>query len=779
MKASYITAIWIALALSVSTIVFVLAILFDFTLVNSSPYLFLGTIIAAIILLSLLIKRFFTLQVLRTFGIMGGLLISPVVLFITIIPVAFYYLVSAEMEVSTINNSLMALATCIAAVIFFSSMAVYTLPAVAIISEGFEEQQRKKFRVIRTLTMATLSVIIFSVILLVIKSIIAFNTIWMLLLLPVLSLLMVLSFVNLNHEFRGDILHKLSSSTGILPVQKSPTTRNRSESVFRSSLLFQSNYLEIISGNHATILNEADTNYTISLVHAAIRDFDPALIPALDIIAASDRFGESLRHEAAGAVYNIEKYYSDPKQNNDILMQSGIAERTAGARSILLSNRVPMVSEVLRLLHDSNPDIRKIGLAAIGRFGIRDMVDEVLQALSVQGTEKEAYYLLKYFGPDSYKNVIGSYLKHSGSEKMNLMIIRLLGSVQSRDTVSILEDFVGKGTIGVRLMAMDFLRECRFNPNTGQRKKLTETVIELIGNLSEIILLQIPVRKYKFFLLGKALEQEREMNQKLIDSILPFIIGPEASVLLMSQTGRTSVYSARLAAEVIETVAAEPLRGPLLALMDHRTDVEKLRELSIFYPVRELSFHTLAERILSADQNITGIWTKAITLRKVAEGKLVAVRDMLISFLFSPSQILQEEGARAIRNINPEWFRAVAARIPEPARQRTAAIIDQERPEVNMVLDKTRFLNLCFSGIPEERMISLATRMKYSESYDAQSLPGLLTWIVPSENGKSGLYSLSVSDITDFIFHYSEYTDIFVEYIDNRDRPIVLQTKIS
>jgi hypothetical protein len=58
--------------------------------------------------------------------------------------------------------------------------------------------------------------------------------------------------------------------------------------------------------------------------------------------------------------------------------------------------------------------------------------------------------------------------------------------------------------------------------------------------------------------------------------------------------------------------------------------------------------------------------------------------------------------------------------------------------------------------------------MRYSESYDAGPLPGLITWIVPSDQGKSGLYSLPVSDITNFVFHYSEYTDIFADYMDKQ-----------
>ncbi|MBE0666044.1 MAG: hypothetical protein IH593_00060, partial [Bacteroidales bacterium] len=763
MKAGYITAIWIALALSVFTMVTAIAVLFDFSLVTTSPLVYAAVFTTVTVVVGLIIKRFFTLKVLRKFGILGALLVSPVLLFITFLPAAFYYLISAETAGSTYENDFLALITSVAAVIFFSSMMVFTLPALAIISEGIDEKQRKKFRIRKVLTVTALSVLLISAFLLGLKSVAFFHTIGQLLLMPVLSLMLILSFYVLNHEFRGDILRKLSSSTRATPVARNENMEMKSHGLFRSTLLFQSQYIEIISEHPEKILNRSDENFAMNVVHAAARDFDPALIPALNTIAASDRFGESLRHEAAGTVFNIEKYFSDPRQNKDIIMQSGLSEKTVCARSVLLGQRIPPASEVLRLLHDPDPEIRKVGLAAIGRFGLSDMLNEVMQALSVPGTEKEAYHLIKQFSPEIYKQTIGAYLKHSGNEKLNLIIIRLLGSVPSRDAISILEDFSGQGTVSVRLRTMECIKKCGFNPNAGQRKKLTDTVIEMIGNVSTIISLQQTIGKYRFFILEKALEHEREMNLRLIYTILPLIIGPEAVLLLADKSGGASAYSTRLAAEVIEMVAADPLRGPLLALTDHRSDVDKLRELSNFFPVREVPFQSLAEYLLSADQNITGTWTKAVTLRKITEGKLLADRDLLISFLFSQSQILQEEGARAIRFLNPAWFSDVAGRIPEPARQRTTAIIEQSKPDAFMVLDKTRFLNLCFNGIPEERLVSLATAMKYSESYDAESLPGLITWIVPSVSGKSGLYSLSISDITEFIFHYSEYTDIFVD----------------
>jgi hypothetical protein len=148
-------------------------------------------------------------------------------------------------------------------------------------------------------------------------------------------------------------------------------------------------------------------------------------------------------------------------------------------------------------------------------------------------------------------------------------------------------------------------------------------------------------------------------------------------------------------------------------------------------------------------------------------------RELAVSYLFSNNQILQEESARAIRAINREWYSDAETRLPGHARTRIEAVINGTMPEMAMIFEKTRFLSLCFSSIPEERMIMLAMALRYSETYYAETLPGQISWIVPSEEGKSGLYSLPVSDITAFVFHYSEYTDIFVEYMDKQGNATV------
>jgi hypothetical protein len=184
--------------------------------------------------------------------------------------------------------------------------------------------------------------------------------------------------------------------------------------------------------------------------------------------------------------------------------------------------------------------------------------------------------------------------------------------------------------------------------------------------------------------------------------------------------------------------------------------------------LREVTGKTLLHGILAADQNITGLWVKACALHCVAEEKKGTEKEVIVSYLFSNSHLLQQEAARVIRAIDHLWYSEAEERLSDQVRQNARALIDGKTHEMATIFEKTRFLSLCFQKIPEERIIHLASGMRYSESYDAGPSPGNLTWIVPSGNGKSGLYSLPVTDITDFVFHYSEYTDIFVNYMDDQ-----------
>jgi len=238
---------------------------------------------------------------------------------------------------------------------------------------------------------------------------------------------------------------------------------------------------------------------------------------------------------------------------------------------------------------------------------------------------------------------------------------------------------------------------------------------------------------------------------------------------MLPPDGDESSSQAGLASEAVDRMIEEPLRRPLRALLGNSSDSYRLAELSIYFPVRNIKGRAISSFLLASEQNITGIWSKACALHLTATERRGLDREHAVSYLFSTSPILQEESARAIRGLNPDWYGDAEARLPEPARGRISAVIAGNIPESAMTFEKTRFLSLCFNNIPEEKMIMLASRMRYSESYDAGSLPGVISWVVPSRNGKTGLYSLPLADIAAFVFYYSEFEDIFVNYMDSQE----------
>lgn len=458
----------------------------------------------------------------------------------------------------------------------------------------------------------------------------------------------------------------------------------------------------------------------------------------------------------------------NPAMNSDPLLLSGSSEKSAVAGAIMQGRAKPQEQDIIKLLGDASPEVRRTGLHAAGQFGMTMLRNEVLKALDHPETVRDAFYVLREFGPDVYGDIIGTAIRPGNTERLNHIIMRLLDAMPLKTAQPWLASFVSGGHPAIRLKAACSLCTRGWSPLGRNRQRIEDTLNETIHTVARLTAMHTEAVRKRNFLLSAALENEKRMNSELISSLLSLLTGERAAGVILPREGADNACHPGIAAEAIAAVVEEPLRRPLRALFGNNSDTDRLAELSLYYPIRTLKGRSLISFLLGPEQNITGTWTKACALHKAAmEGRGID-REQVVSYLFSNSQILQEESARAIRAINPGWYSQTEARLHEPAKTRVASVINGTLPQTAMLFEKTRFLSLCLNNIPEEKMILLATGMRYSESYDAGSLPGVISWVVPSKNGKTGLYSLPVSDIEGFVFHYSEYTDIFVKYMDTQ-----------
>ncbi len=768
MRIRYRWIFWLALALIVVISAAFFAVITDLSLFRATPIQYTATMVVIAIGIGLLMKNRFYLPLLRNLRLTGKLMLAPVLLLLLSSPAAIIY-IYYDLTGKESLRLLSALFASLAAAFFLATIAVVTLPSMASVLHMLGEASGKKFKSGKLRARTLAAIVLLSLVLAVTNRLTDFNGSGMVFVFPLLALILVTLDIILTADFRN----ALSAKIGVVPETETDIGGYNSGTArisgFRSRFRFSEHYMDLITGRLDILDQPADDTYAFVVVAIALKSFDPALLPALRVITAGSHFGEKVRSKAATAIQDIEKYYSDPVRNKDLLRLSGISEKSAAARGIMLIGRTPHISEIIRLIRDTSPEIRKIGLLAAGRYGFTELREEIGQALSNPETAREAFLVLHHFGPEVYGDIIGKALRKGNSERENLMIMRLLEPMSLSAVLPYLINFVAAGHISVRLKAARDLCERGYVPQGKQRQVIEETLDEILHTIARLIALQLEAKRNRYFILTVALDKERATNTGFLFSLLTLLAGRSAAEVIMSPLGDDgNTYLAGIAVEAIDEVIDDPVRRPLKALLGNNTDSSRLAELTLYYPVREMRGKSVASFILSSEQNITGIWTKACAFHKVAaEGKGLE-REQAVSYLFSNSQLLQEESARAIRSLNPDWYLAAEPRLSRLSGSRLGSIVRGELAGAAMIFERTRFLSLCFNNIPEEKIIMLAQGMRYSESYDAGSVPGQLSWVVPSREGKSGLYSLPVRDIEDFVFHYTEYTDIFVHYIDKQ-----------
>ncbi len=234
--------------------------------------------------------------------------------------------------------------------------------------------------------------------------------------------------------------------------------------------------------------------------------------------------------------------------------------------------------------------------------------------------------------------------------------MRLLDMMPLSGALPYLNRFIAGGHINVRLKAASYLCGQGYVPQAKQRQRVEETLNETLHAIARLIALQLEAKRNKYFILAAALDQERSVNTSFMFSLLTLLAGKAVADVIISCAGEGTAYGAGIAAETIDTAIAGSLRRPLKALLGNHTDTGRLEELSLCYPLREIKGRSVASFILASEQNITGTWPKACALHKVAAVGGGVDKELAVSYLFSNSQLLQEESARAIRAINPEWY---------------------------------------------------------------------------------------------------------------------------
>lgn len=532
----------------------------------------------------------------------------------------------------------------------------------------------------------------------------------------------------------------------LLPVRKTNQVPDLKEwgdlkNKYSGKTLFRSRLYYLETGD-LSVLDDINNNWFYEELFAwSITKRDINLLPALKKIAGSGKLDESLRQRSSEIVEIIEEQVNKDKDKRTTDSAPDEYSKAENAMKTLAGTRYPQTTEILRLLRDKSPELKRLALFLIGKFKMTDMIQEVCECLNVHGIEDDAYLVLQSLGNEAVKEVDRYYLKASGNVSSGKMLLRLMSKIHPPEDLSFLVDRLWSNSRPIKEMCLKTLISTGYKVKENEKERLKRNIIETFGTLTWIIMAQVSLQNSNNDLLLKEMDKEYARWKEYLLNLMFFTYGEKISGNDMENP------TPYLAGIIYGTHSAKGAQNT----SDQGYYIKKLKKLTRFFPVEVPSYKNLLEDIINCDYNILSVWTKACALRSIHEIEQENLGESVVALLFSPEELLREESARLIARSGKELYKTTFERIPAAIRKQLDKIIAGDISEKELVFEKVRFLASCFKEIREDELLFLADKMLFARNDERgiYSQPSnSILWSFPSEKGEPEIF-VNHEDITD------------------------------
>ncbi len=723
---------------------------------------FLGLFTAGMMILVMILRFIFSQFLIRRTGLRFCLLISPVLIALFALISAGVGFISGYPPEALAGYALFFMMLTLTR-LFSGSLRESVEPAsLKVIFRPLEEKTSSFFAT----TVKEAAVVLAGIVLIALGMIGSVRIIHFPIILILISFLWLIAAVRLYSEFRDLLLKEVDKEDEETIVKTAPARIPVYNNRFSASLEFKHDYFSILSGHMECLKQRTDQYYQVVLEKAE-NDNDITLIPALKKISSDKELDETVRQRSAKIAESLELYDSDSPPEDDKLFE---------ARKVLSGTRVPQTTLILRLLRDKSTSLKRTAIFMIGKFRMKEMINEVCECLFVQGLEFEAVEVLKSFGSDADKELLRFSLLSSGNNRISIVILRLLAENNTSENTGLLFARLISPSRTIKEIALGKLASCGFIPSEAEKSKLNSLISDTIGTMVWNLSARICIKREKDVFLAEAFDKEISRLNRFLFDLLSLAYNRSAMKKIKTCMEEGSAESKGFAIEMIGLLFNEPMRSKVISVLEESTDENKVRQLSGFYPAEIPEYERLMEEIINRDYNLLGICVRACMLRNMKDIPSDGFGESVVALLFNPEIILQEEAAGLLARAGKELYDKVSARIPQGIRERTGMITSGDAVKETLILEKAKFLASRFSGLVEEDLLSLAGSLSFTEKSMKRTLPGkggYILWECTSDNARivyeqdiiSELtYVLPLTALEDYCNHNTEKAGVILDY---------------
>ena len=320
-----------------------------------------------------------------------------------------------------------------------------------------------------------------------------------------------------------------------LPVPKSDILTKSGDhgdlkSKFSGKILFRDNLYYLETGN-LSALDRINNNWFLEEIFNYSRtNHDLNLIPALRKIADSSKFNESIRQRASETIEIIEEHPVNGNGRDKIPSGRSDKEKAGAARKMLAEVRYPQTTDILRLLREKSPELKRLALFLIGKFNMTDMIQEVCECLNSPGIETDAYSVLLSFGSAASGDLNRFYLISSGNLSLSKSVLRIYSKSCPKENMSFLVERVWSNSRQLKEIALNALLRCGYKAEKEDSVRLDKIIFETFSLLAKLNSGKVCLNESNNQLLYAEMDKEYRRWKDYLLNILVLAYGNVISV---------------------------------------------------------------------------------------------------------------------------------------------------------------------------------------------------------------------------------------------------------
>ena len=740
---------------------------------------FLGLFTGSVMTFTLIVKFLVFPYFLRTFRLRTSLIISPfLIALITVVAVVTGFTGGYVPKAAGF-------------ILFFILLALSRLfsrllkesveyPSVKVVSQAFDERKRLTAEYGIAGTVNEIAAVLSGLVLAGLGILSFMKLIHFSMVLIVIAILWVFAGIRLYARYKNNIIEtgaiQDQEGAGRSPDPAFTELKNR----FSAEIIFNDDYFSLITGDFRCLENNNNKWYFNRILDQADIKQDINLLPALKKIRAGTGIDKEIRQRSSEIIKNLDDILSGSREKNG---------KAVNAMVMLADSHRPQTADVLKLLRDRNTDLRKVALCMIRKFRMTELLPEVCECIDKASLEVQAAEVLKNFGREADEALRRFYFRSSGNIEISNSILRLLGTTCSTDNEEFLFSILWSGPRQTREPALKSLAQCNYKIREDEKERLLLLISHVTGILTWNLSARITIKRKNDPLLLEAINKDIERWNSFLFNLLSITYGAVCVNSIRENINSGAPGSVNHALEIIDIVADEAVKSKLKALFDTISDKKKVNILHSFFPGEVNDFEKLAEDIINRDYNLLGVWIRACVIRNMPEIKNNELAQSIVALLFSPETVLREETAKLLARSGKDIYEEASDRIPLQAKERMEEIINGTIPEKELLYEKVKFLESLFHGMPEENLLFLAGKMKYTGKLVPELVPLLRNCIlwksnigspdflaaifyenvldgIAGKNSDASCYYLPLQAVEEYHYKFPEHSPEILKYID-------------